>query len=192
MREPKVGDWVLYVLGQTDVEMITERRKDARATSDDIPIPCLYRGNPVYEGDTYPMLITRAWGASVSGLVASDGQPIRLANGTVFLDGNDTHWVGSRHEGEGLQQFAYRDESDADRMPTAIDYAYVVSSVDIEPRSFMAISGDEIAFVTDIERALRFDDEHSAMDALHMLMTKRKDGNESIPAALQIIEHGAL
>jgi hypothetical protein len=54
-------------------------------------------GNEASEGQTYPMLITRAWGNT----------PDSAVNGQVFLDGNDVLWATSVVVGEGPNTFSW-------------------------------------------------------------------------------------
>ncbi len=54
-------------------------------------------GNPVREGDAYPMLITRVWG----------NEPESMVQGQVFLDGNDALWITSVAVGTGPRTYAW-------------------------------------------------------------------------------------
>lgn len=82
---PTVGRIVHYTLTEQDAKLITEARSKV---PDRI-------GNFVEAGQVYPMLIVRCWGATEESSV----------NGQVFLDGNDTHWVTSVGQGDGLRQW---------------------------------------------------------------------------------------
>lgn len=95
---PSPGHIVAYTLSAHDVEQINRRRHDASHTIDAIRNgerpgtgEQLHVGNPVQEGDVYPLVITRVWGQTEGSAV----------NGQVLLDGNDTFWATSRTEGEG-------------------------------------------------------------------------------------------
>lgn len=75
---PTIGRIVHYRLCEQDANQINKRRADATA-------------NPVAQGDVYPLVITRVWGAT-------DGSAV---NGQVLLDGTDSLWVTSVSEGDG-------------------------------------------------------------------------------------------
>jgi len=77
---PSVGRTVAYSLSAHDAESITARRKESGVL-----------GNPVSEGDVFPMVIVRVWGTGDHASV----------NGRVLLDGDDTFWATSRQQGEG-------------------------------------------------------------------------------------------
>lgn len=74
---PTIGRIVHYRLSAHDARLIAERRNMTGV-----------RGNPVYEGNTFPAMIV--------GIVA--GQMVQLQ---VFLDGQDMLWATSVHMGEG-------------------------------------------------------------------------------------------
>ena len=57
------------------------------------------RSNSAEVGDIFPMVITKTWG----------DQPNSAVNGTVMLDGMDTHWATSVGAGDDVGQFTYRD-----------------------------------------------------------------------------------
>jgi hypothetical protein len=70
---------------------INQRRRDAENNSrSETPRPHdgaqVHVGNPVAEGDEFPMVICRVWSEAT-------------VNGQVFLDGNDTLWTSSVVEG---------------------------------------------------------------------------------------------
>lgn len=79
---------VHYTLTQQDADAINKRRRDAsdsrRSLVGDGVL--IHFGNSVSEGDVLPLLVVKVW---ENGLI----------NGQVFLDGNDTLWVTSIHEG---------------------------------------------------------------------------------------------
>lgn len=105
----RLGRSVLYVLGSTDVQEIVQKRIQAgRAT---------FNGNDPREGETYPAIIVRDWGVSLSqyeeqlaaGNIATrliDGKHVpvpyaealnaAVVNLQVFLDGHQIHWATSR------------------------------------------------------------------------------------------------
>lgn len=83
---PTAGRIVEYTLTASDAEKVNLRRTHDAALGYVAPI-----GNRVTEGNTYPMLIVRAWGDTEQSGV----------NGQVFLDGNGTLWVTSVSQGDG-------------------------------------------------------------------------------------------
>jgi hypothetical protein len=91
MPTPSIGRLVRYVLSQTDVDVINQRRIDTCSQFVDPAVNRIrkvqiHHGNPVRAGDTCTMLITSIWGAGAGETV----------NGQVFLDGTDSHWATSR------------------------------------------------------------------------------------------------
>lgn len=97
---PTSGDWVTYRLRSDQAAEVNKRRTEAYALPGHILEAGgvqLHRGNEAKEGDAFPMLITRVWGAMPGGAV----------NGQVFLDGNDTVWVTSVSEGVSVGSFSY-------------------------------------------------------------------------------------
>ena len=83
-----VGRVVLYHISHSDADEINRHRNSNTAHTDMWPSGAqAHVGNTVYNGDTFPMIVCRVWGDS------------GLINGQVFLDGNDTYWATSRHEG---------------------------------------------------------------------------------------------
>lgn len=91
--KPSIGRIVHYTLTETDAEQINRRRSDANKPGDKFVLPgaVIHSGNQASAGDVYPLMITRVWPGQENGLI----------NGQVFLDGNDTLWATSVHEGEG-------------------------------------------------------------------------------------------
>jgi hypothetical protein len=71
MKEPELGDVVCYRLSAADADLINSRRLHTGI-----------QGNFAGEGEDFPALIVRDWGASY--------------NLQVFLDGADTYWATSR------------------------------------------------------------------------------------------------
>lgn len=92
---PTPGRIVAYTLSEYDADAINRRRKDAANNMAKIREDAIgyvaHVGNPVYEGDVYPMVIVRAWGVTEQSSV----------NGQVLLDGTDTYWATSRGQGDG-------------------------------------------------------------------------------------------
>jgi len=86
---PSVGRTVLYQLSETDAIVTNKRRADAKANLDTHRTNAngvqIHVGNPVKEGDTFPLIIVRVWGDT----------PDSLVNGQVILDGNDHFWATS-------------------------------------------------------------------------------------------------
>lgn len=85
--QPSPGRIVHYTLSATDVASIENGRRNYSGRS----------GNPVAEGDVLPATIVRIWSAS----------PDPACNLQVTLDGTDTYWATSRHEGEGPNTWAW-------------------------------------------------------------------------------------
>lgn len=88
----RLGFAVYYALTADDVAAINANRA-TYATSDAPSGIQVHRGNPVSEGQYFPLLVT-----------AVDEEK-RTLNGQVFLDGNDTHWVQNVSEGGEPGQF---------------------------------------------------------------------------------------
>lgn len=78
MPQVTPGRTVLYRLTEDDARQITRRRTDSGVT-----------GNFVSEGDRYPAVVVRIFA----------GNPADVCNLKVLLDGDDTYWATSRHEG---------------------------------------------------------------------------------------------
>lgn len=101
---PTIGRIVSYTLSEQDAEAINRRRKDARKlnaagvtlASQNLGAQ-IHTGNSVTEGDVYPLIITRVWGADAT-------SPI---NGQLLLDGNDVLWVTSVPQGTGPRTWAW-------------------------------------------------------------------------------------
>lgn len=93
---PAIGRIVHYTLTDQGAETINRRRDDARFNRHGITPngEQVHVGNPVHAGDVFPLIITRVWGGD-------------LINGQVLLDGNDTYWATSVHEGEGGHQYQW-------------------------------------------------------------------------------------
>lgn len=90
----KLGQIVQYVLTKDDVQHINARRA-LDATSAQARTVVIAHGNPIREGDVFPLIITRLWGDAHNSAV----------NGQVLLDGNDSLWVTSVTAGDGPRHF---------------------------------------------------------------------------------------
>ena len=90
-QQPAIGRIVLYTLTEDDAKAINKRRDDFTEHRKHIS----YRdtgyishfGNEAREGDVYPAVVIRVW-------------PGDLINAKVLLDGTDTFWATSRHQGD--------------------------------------------------------------------------------------------
>ncbi|MEU1407106.1 hypothetical protein ABZ471_33000 [Streptomyces sp. NPDC005728] len=78
MPVPTPGRVVLYRLAEEDVRRITHDRAHHGLN-----------GNFVRAGDSYPAIVVRTFPSNPAG----------VANLKVLLDGEDTLWVTSRHQG---------------------------------------------------------------------------------------------
>ena len=88
-----VGRIVYYTLSEQDAEHINRQRMPILDSIAQAKVGAqVHIGNSAREGDVLPMLICRVW-EPVDGVSAG-------VNGQVFLDGNDSLWVTSRHEGD--------------------------------------------------------------------------------------------
>ena len=87
-----VGRIVQYILSAWDAEQINRRRVplfDSASAAQAKNGAQVHVGNTAHEGDVFPMIVCRVWETAESVSV----------NGQVFLDGNDTLWTTSSHEG---------------------------------------------------------------------------------------------
>jgi len=91
---PSLGRIVHYTISATDAQEISRRRLAGGGIAGPI-----HHGNPVAEGDVFPMVITKVWGDPPNDTTAVNGQ--------VMLDGNDLHWVTSVCVGSGPRTFAW-------------------------------------------------------------------------------------
>lgn len=82
---PSIGEVVLYKLSSTDIETIRARRNRAMGNYSD------HLGNPLFEGDDFPAIITRVWDQTPTAL--------SLVQLQVFLDGSDQVWAFSSEQG---------------------------------------------------------------------------------------------
>jgi hypothetical protein len=94
---PSIGRIVHYKLDLSDTTTINGLRRDAKtARSDSAHLGMVVRvGNIVSEGDVFPMMIVKTWGATEESAV----------NGQVFLDGDDVYWVTSVTQGNDKRQW---------------------------------------------------------------------------------------
>lgn len=96
---PSVGRIVHLRLSADCAQSINKRREDAnRSRLSNAAIGYIaHAGNPVKEGDVYPLIITRVWSDE-----PTERTPV---NGQVLLDGNDTLWASSVEQGDGPGQW---------------------------------------------------------------------------------------
>jgi hypothetical protein len=80
VQMPSIGRIVHYRLRADQVALINSRRDCAQADAHQFPGYQAHEGSPVIEGDTFPMVVVRVWGAT-------------CVNGQVVLDGGDHLWV---------------------------------------------------------------------------------------------------
>jgi hypothetical protein len=97
-----IGQMVQYTLGEMDANTVNNRRKVAQGHGHRANLPGvqIHMGNEVKEGDVFPAVIVRDWGACV--------------NLKVMLDGDDSYWATSRIEGEGPNRFKLLPAGDPD------------------------------------------------------------------------------
>ena len=97
---PSVGRIVHFKITKGCAEQINKRRQDAKASEIAATNSgaIVHTGNVASEGDVFPLLITRLW----------TDEPVERSavNGQVFLDGNDSLWVTSAHQGDGVGQWS--------------------------------------------------------------------------------------
>ena len=101
-----VGRIVHYRLTAQDAETINRRRSDCASISERLsggewpPGAQAHVGNPEAEGTVLPMMIVRVW--------PDEGGPgIPGVNGQVILDGNDSLWKTSIHEGTAPGEWSW-------------------------------------------------------------------------------------
>ncbi|WP_457028091.1 hypothetical protein [Kitasatospora sp. P5_F3] len=98
--QPTIGRIVHYTLTDQDAAAINKRRDDFRAHQRTIAKAAdpgqpgatghmAHVGNHAEAGQTFPAMIARIW----------DTNPAPGCNLQVVLDGTDTYWATSRHEG---------------------------------------------------------------------------------------------
>lgn len=114
---PSIGRIVQFRLSGLDAAQINRRRTTSASIAERMsPVPPLegsrdylhspppwpigaqaHIGNEAKEGDVFPMIITKVFGASAESAV----------NGQVLLDGNDVFWATTVFEGVGLHCFSW-------------------------------------------------------------------------------------
>lgn len=96
-QNPSIGRIVHYVLTEGDAAKMNARYDDAQRNVDamraDRPGFQAHAGNHVVAGEAVPMIIVKVWPDSV--------------NGQALLDGNDSLWVTSVHEGDGPGKWSW-------------------------------------------------------------------------------------
>jgi hypothetical protein len=97
---PSVGRIVHFKITAGCAAEINKRRSDAStskiaATNSGAVV---HVGSKANEGDVYPLLITRLW--------TDEPGEQSAVNGQVFLDGNDSLWVTSAQQGDGIGQWS--------------------------------------------------------------------------------------
>lgn len=94
---PTIGRIVHLKLSAQCAEEINRRRAGNGDTAAESAIRdaggVIHKGNPVREGQEFPLLITRVWAEHEHGGKVA-------VNGQVFLDGNDVLWATSVVEGD--------------------------------------------------------------------------------------------
>lgn len=104
-----IGRIVHYRLNEGDCHAINKRRDDFTAYqrslvfSDEVATPGStgatghvgHTGNHVLAGDIYPAVVVRVWDPDIG------------CNLHVLLDGNDSYWATSRHEGTEAGQWSW-------------------------------------------------------------------------------------
>ena len=105
---PTPGRIVLYKLGEADAQAINRRRHDFMTFTRTYGRPeepgnpgatghIGHFGNAVRPGDIFPAMVVRTF----------PGNPHNVVNLQVHLDGNDTYWATSRHEGGDLNEWSW-------------------------------------------------------------------------------------
>lgn len=86
-----IGQILYYCLTAQDAQGIKDQRENHQQLDGPLTSGRKPRGNPVSEGDEYPLIVTRAWDER-------SYPPSGAVNGQVLLDGNDSLWVTSVKE----------------------------------------------------------------------------------------------
>lgn len=84
---PSPGRIVHYTLSESNVQEIAKQRV-AHPT-----------GNPPQPDEVFPMLIVKVWAEP------REATTDTAVQGQVFLDGSDSFWVSSGHQGDGSGQW---------------------------------------------------------------------------------------
>lgn len=88
---PTIGRIVHYQLSQYDADAINKRRADWQVNCRENGTPqtghVAHVGNSAAEGQYFPAVVVASWGGTTVNL-------------QVILDGTDTYWATSRHEGD--------------------------------------------------------------------------------------------
>lgn len=90
---PTIGHIVHYRLAEADVARIDAQRRAGLGLGHFGP-----HGSQVEPGQVVPLIVVKVW----------DGDPEDvMVNGQAFLDGTDTLWVMSAHEGDDPGTWAW-------------------------------------------------------------------------------------
>lgn len=124
---PAIGRIVHYRLGEADAIAINRRRHDFMTFTRMYKRPeepgnpgatghVGHFGNAVRPGDVFPAMIVKVF----------PGNPHDMANLQVHLDGNDTYWATSRHEGSDQDEWSWPPRAQFTPVPadTLADYEY--------------------------------------------------------------------
>jgi hypothetical protein len=97
---PSIGRIVHFKITAECAKRINKCRQDAKASeiASTNSGAVVHTGNKASEGDVYPLLITRLW--------TDEPTEQSAVNGQVFLDGNDSLWVTSAQQGDGIGQWS--------------------------------------------------------------------------------------
>jgi len=125
INRPKEGDMpsitigriVHFVVTHSTADAINKRRDHAYAHMNEhrerADGSIIHVGHRVYEGDEFPMVVTRVWNERER--PPGVGAPAEIntyINGQLLLDGNDTYWLTSVYEGEGPGYWHWPEEAD--------------------------------------------------------------------------------
>jgi hypothetical protein len=123
--KPSIGRIVIYKLGEADAQDINRRRHDFTAFTRTYTRPdepgnpgatghVGHFGNAVRPGEEYPAMIVRIF----------PGSPHDMVNLQVHLDGNDTFWATSRHEGPDESEWRWPERFTLVPQEILADYEY--------------------------------------------------------------------